>query len=160
MSGALPFTRNMLGFREGSSLAEQIKCRCVSCLSRIRVSPFILRSLWSIQFLVHLLGLLNRRGLSSSSLVILALTSHSYSISHPLLNSPSVAVLPASKISVSDVATNGSLILSDISRVFLPLKKDLLKVNLFLSQPVWLVPGPTQHHFPVRPPHSLPSWSH
>lgn len=46
------------------------------------------------------------------------------------MNSHSVAILPASRTSVSDVATNGSLIHSHIS-VFLPLKKDLLKVNLF-----------------------------
>ena len=70
-----------------------------------------------------------------------------------------MAVLPAPRISVSEVAMNGSLIHSHIS-VFLPLKKDLLKVNLFFSQLVWSVPGPAQHRFPVRPPHPLPSWSH
>lgn len=66
----LPFILNALVFREGNSLADQIKCKCVSCPFRVRVLPFILRSLWSIQFSVHLLGLSDRGETSSSSFVI------------------------------------------------------------------------------------------
>lgn len=124
----------MLGFKEENSLADQIKRRCVSCPSRVRVSPLTPRSLWSIWFLAHLLGLSDRREISSSSFAILALPGHSHTISCPLFNSQSMAVLPVLRISISDLATNGSLIHSHIS-VFMPLKKDLLKVNLFF--PNW-----------------------
>lgn len=59
-----------------------------------------------------------------------------------------MAVLPFPKTSVSNLAMNGSLIHSHLS-VILSLNKDLLKVTLFFSQPVWLTPGSTQHNFPL-----------
>lgn len=84
----LPFILNMLVFKEGNSLADQIKHRCVSSTSRVRVSPFTPRSLWSIWFLAHLLELSDGREISGSSFVILALPGHSHSISCPLFKWP------------------------------------------------------------------------
>lgn len=41
MSGvALAFGTEHMDFREQNSLADQVKCGCVSCPSRIRVSLF------------------------------------------------------------------------------------------------------------------------
>lgn len=60
----------------------------------------ILRSLCSVRYLVQLLGLSDRREISSGSFVILALPGDSQGISHSSLNSHSVDVLPALGISV------------------------------------------------------------
>lgn len=125
----------------GKERAWQIS-RFVSCPSRVRASPLTPRNLWSVHFLAHLLGLSDKREISNSSFAILALPDDGHSIPYLSLNSHSVAILPAPRISISDQETNGSLIHSHIS-VFLPFEKDLLKVNLFFSQLVWLVLGPT-----------------
>lgn len=122
---------NTLGFREGNSLANQINHRCVSYPFRVSVSSLTPRSLWSICFLAHLLGLSDRREISNSGFMILALPGRSHSISYPLLNSQSMAVLAGPRTSIPDLATNGSLIHSHITCLPAPQER------LTESQPVF-----------------------